>query len=264
MKTLYISDLDGTLFNEKAQVDEAQAAKLNVLIERGVLFTYATARSPNSASPKTSAIKFNLPAITFNGVFLSRGQEIIEYERFAPCDIEKLKEIYRPHCPLTYSFIDGVQRVSYLENTANVGHRAYIRNRPNDSRMRPCPMAHIFDGEIFYFTLISSTKSPLTPILEAVAPYSESLICREVDRREFWLESRPKTAGKELRALQLKKMTGADRLVVFGDNHNDAAMFAVADLKFAAKNAVRNLKAQADGIFTTVADTIAELESITL
>ena len=39
-----------------------------------------------------------------------------------------------------------------------------------------------------------------------------------------------------------------DRLVVFGDNHNDVPMFAVADQGFAVANAVAELKVVATAV----------------
>ena len=44
----------------------------------------------------------------------------------------------------------------------------------------------------------------------------------------------------------LKKLTGADRLTVFGDNLNDLPMMAVADVAVAVGNAFPEVKAAAD------------------
>ncbi|MDE6134546.1 MAG: HAD family hydrolase, partial [Muribaculaceae bacterium] len=44
----------------------------------------------------------------------------------------------------------------------------------------------------------------------------------------------------------LKERTGADRLMVFGDNLNDIPMFEVADVAVAVGNALPEVKAAAD------------------
>jgi len=49
MKTLYVSDLDGTLLNREPRLSAYTAETLNLLIEEGLPFTYATARSVHSA-----------------------------------------------------------------------------------------------------------------------------------------------------------------------------------------------------------------------
>ena len=51
ISTLYVSDLDGTLLNPDSRVSERSAAILNRLVERGVMFTPATARTPATVQP---------------------------------------------------------------------------------------------------------------------------------------------------------------------------------------------------------------------
>ena len=49
--TLYATDLDGTLLRSDKSISDESAELLNQLTDRGVLFTFATARSYSSASP---------------------------------------------------------------------------------------------------------------------------------------------------------------------------------------------------------------------
>ena len=49
MKTLYVSDLDKTLMRSDKTLSPYTVSTLNRLIRDGVLFTYATARSIQSA-----------------------------------------------------------------------------------------------------------------------------------------------------------------------------------------------------------------------
>ena len=44
MKTLYISDMDGTLLNDGGKVSRRSVEIINELIKNGILFTVATAR----------------------------------------------------------------------------------------------------------------------------------------------------------------------------------------------------------------------------
>ena len=52
-KTLYVTDLDGTLLNRQDRVSPFSIQTINNLVEKGMLFTYATARSLVSASRVT-------------------------------------------------------------------------------------------------------------------------------------------------------------------------------------------------------------------
>ena len=85
-KTLYVTDLDATLLRNDKSVSEATARILNFLIDRGMLITYATARSGHSAAKLVGDIDFRLPAIIRNGTVFAdpktgRETEII---MFAP------------------------------------------------------------------------------------------------------------------------------------------------------------------------------------
>ena len=68
MKTLYISDLDGTLLNENALLSEDTIQGLNKLIEKGVNFTVATARTNATVVKMLKNVNIQLPVILMNGV----------------------------------------------------------------------------------------------------------------------------------------------------------------------------------------------------
>ena len=67
-KTLYVSDLDGTLLSPAPAITEHTAAVINSLTAKGMHFTFATARSIYSAIPITSALNVNVPCLLMNGV----------------------------------------------------------------------------------------------------------------------------------------------------------------------------------------------------
>ena len=70
MKTLYVSDLDGTLLDGNSQIPELVLKELNRLIQEGLLFTVATGRSYTSVTPVIQGLNLKLPAILLNGVHL--------------------------------------------------------------------------------------------------------------------------------------------------------------------------------------------------
>ena len=69
MKTLYVSDLDGTLFNKSKKLSEYSVKIINQCIENGTLFTVATARMPYGCDYRLKELHLKTPGILTIGVF---------------------------------------------------------------------------------------------------------------------------------------------------------------------------------------------------
>ena len=67
---LYISDLDGTLLNSEQVVSDRSAGIINGLIEAGLNFTIATARSYEASKNILEPLHLKLPVILNNGAFI--------------------------------------------------------------------------------------------------------------------------------------------------------------------------------------------------
>ena len=70
MKTLYVSDLDGTLLRSSERTSDFTNRTINELVERGMLFSYATARSYLTAHKVTQGLRVQIPVIIYNGAFI--------------------------------------------------------------------------------------------------------------------------------------------------------------------------------------------------
>ena len=70
MTTLYVSDLDGTLLRSNETTSEYTNSIINGLADRGMIFSYATARSLITAKKVTNGIKAKIPLIVYNGAFI--------------------------------------------------------------------------------------------------------------------------------------------------------------------------------------------------
>ena len=132
MKILF-TDLDGTLLNRQDRVSPFSISTINHLVENGMLFTYATARSLVSASKVTEGLSTNIPVIAYNGAFIFQPStgEILSREEFTEDQRKKVKEALQLHriSPLVYSFIDGVEKVSWIPRHENDGIRRYHNRR---------------------------------------------------------------------------------------------------------------------------------------
>ncbi|MFA9375226.1 MAG: HAD-IIB family hydrolase [Lachnotalea sp.] len=254
MKTLYVTDLDGTLLNTYDTINKFSRDVINSLVEKDMLFTYATARSLVSASMVTAGLTLNRPVITYNGAFIIHPQtkEILSCVAFSKDETNNVIHALQK-CkisPLVYSHVDDVEQVSWVTTKENDGMKRYLTLRKGDKRLRPLENEEgLMDGKIFYYTCIG-TKQELLPIYE-IFSQDERYTCtlqQELYRPEYWCEIMPRKATKAEAILTLKKLWKCEKIVSFGDAINDIPMFRISDECYAVENAVDALKNMATGI----------------
>lgn len=248
--TLYITDLDGTLLRSDTSLSGYSVSALNSFIERGVMFTYATARSFMSASPLVKDLRLKCPAVIFNGVFVidpQTGKHLIENTYSEKCQ-RMARELFTAEniAPLVYSYINGEEKVSYLENRLD-DVKSYVDSRRGDKRLRPVSdYKALFEGDIFYFTVIDPRDIKL---LDGVFT-EENGFSRNVQKDTYddmiWYEIYDKSASKANAVRQVAELVHADELVCFGDNFNDISMIEAADIGVAVENAADAVKKAAD------------------
>ena len=247
-KTLYVTDLDGTLMRDDETISETTASIINNLIDDGMLITYATARSIRSASVITKEIHFRLPVITLNGTIFVDPQtnKEIETVTFTENELQSLQKCKAGlNIPgFVSAFIDGKSRTSYLEGLLNEGFQYYLDSHADDKRLRAARTeAGLYEGQVCCFTFIAE-KEELEPLYQRVKECQDWVCIYQKDkyRSEYWLEICPKNAAKDNAIKRLQQQYGCRRLVVFGDSLNDISMFQIADEAYAVKNAVEQLK----------------------
>lgn len=256
MKTLYVTDLDGTLLNTHETISEYSKEVINKLVEEGMLFTYATARSSISAAVAAKGLSTKVPIIAFNGAFIINpaNGEILLSSFFTEEQKTYFKNIFLENqvSPLVYAYVNGIEKVTWRTVTENDGIRDYLRRRKGDKRMNPLTeerAGELYLGDTFYYTCIGS-REELLPVYEALKDNEEvnCLFHPEIYREEYWCEILPKKATKANAILELKKLWDCDRVVSFGDAVNDIPMFEISDECYAVENAVEELKKVATGI----------------
>lgn len=256
MKTLYVSDLDGTLMRSSIELSKFTTDTINELISRGLDFTYATARSINSAREITGDLKIKLPVVTRNGAVLADNTtgKYIERKVFTGEQVERLKSL--SSAIGKYGFVSCFVGDSMYKQCMEGEHPSefqgyidYYVGRGDRTLRLVSDTEELFVGEPGYLTLIAS-KEVLEPYYEEVRKYDdwEIVFSKDSYRDEYWLEVAPKNSTKAKSLLILKEQLGFDRLVVFGDSVNDKSMFEIADEAYAVSNAIDELKAMATDV----------------
>ncbi|MCM1298826.1 MAG: HAD family hydrolase [Firmicutes bacterium] len=254
MKTLYITDLDGTLLTNKGGLKDRAAEMIRRFGKKGILFTYATARRFISAERIMEKAEISLPVITMNGVVIADGKsgEVIKLNGFSENCLDEAKRVIaeKGETPIVHAIIEGEQRASYLEARTE-RMKNYLKLRKGDKTLRPCKSyEELFQGDIHYLTLINPilTETERRELFSEEMGFAYTCYFDTYYKEDLWFEVFSKNAGKANAALQLKEMLGADELAVFGDNLNDMTMFKASDRCYAVKNAAEELKAAATAI----------------
>lgn len=251
MKTLYVSDLDGTLLNSSQITSEYTNSVINSLAEKGVMFSYATARSYSTARLVASGISAKIPLVVYNGTFVIdnvTGERLVS-NFFQDNITNVIEDLLKGSVnPIVYSIINGEEKFSYIESRCNAGQRLFIESRKGDSRDNPVKNEmDLLQGDIFYISCIYDEEH-LQPFYNKYKDLFNCLYQRDIYSDTQWLEIMPVNATKANGILTLKKILSCDRIVAFGDGKNDIDMFRIADECYAVFNAVDELKAIATGI----------------
>ncbi len=251
MKTLYVSDLDGTLLRSNQKTSEYTNDVINRLTDNGMIFSYATARSIITAKKATEGIKAKIPLIVYNGTFVidNLTEEILIANYFDASIYEVLEELFsREIYPIVYAYIDGKERFSFVPELCTVGMEKFINSRCGDIRTNAVDSIGALKlGNIFYITCIDKPEK-LEPFYNKYKDIFHCVYHTDIYTNEQWLELMPLTASKSNAIRQLQQLLSCERVVAFGDGKNDIDMFELADESYAVQNAHEDLKKLATAI----------------
>lgn len=263
-RTLYVTDLDGTLLDGDSRVSPASAAMLTRLADAGVMVTPATARTPATVQPLMRNVgqplysgsdgKLRpLPAIVMTGAGLWNRAEA----RFDSCELIPQVDAVR----IRDTFAEaGLRPFVYClsgDSFINVYHPAAMTRRENsfyqERRRLALKRFHLdqnpsrWDLVALFFAIgpvreVEEVTSRLAGVTECAAAWYPDIMMPDTGLVDLYAPGVSKA-----RAVQnLAAETGAGEVVVFGDNLNDIPMMRVADVAVAMENALPQVKAEAD------------------
>ena len=99
IKSLYISDLDGTLLNDLAELSDYTIDTLNALTRQGFHFTIATARTAASVTNILEPLAINIPVILMNGVVIYdiSAKKYLNIQRLSKASIVDIIKVLKDH-----------------------------------------------------------------------------------------------------------------------------------------------------------------------
>ncbi|MDE5946387.1 MAG: HAD family hydrolase [Oscillospiraceae bacterium] len=250
---LFISDLDGTLFNSKAEISTSTANIINRIIYQGANFSFATARSIYSALPMTKSLNINIPFILMNGVSIyDHKNKYIKNEYIPKKSSIEISELFKKHNikGFLYRIVNNILYACYTEITDNI-MQSFAEERKNKfgKPFIQCnDFKNIISGENeIYFTTTGEYKK-LLPLKNDIAnlEHIDFAFYEDNYTKKWFLEIFSKKASKANAIKFMRSKYGFKKVVCFGDNLNDISMFNESDLCIAVENAKPELKQKAD------------------
>lgn len=254
-KTLFISDLDGTLLGKNAELSEESARMLNEAYKKGLNFAVATARTAATVDSIMKNAAPTVPSVMQNGVSVYdiREKKYIKTETIAEnaalSVIKMLEE--SGACPFIYTGENGMK--TYYTELKNQAMKEFVDDRikkfGKEFTKTEIPEA-LAAGGITYFAVMDCEHTVMTAVEKIKATNSINFTYYKdiYDEKNWYLEIFADTASKKHGVEFLRKEYGFEKIVCFGDNLNDLAMFDAADVKIAVENANEKVKAAADTV----------------
>lgn len=262
MKTLYVSDLDGTLLLPNVTLSNMTVRILNDLIKEGIHFSVATARSIASVKHILKDVNINIPIILMNGacIYDLESSKYIKVNVFPEDSKKLLLNIIDEHKLMGFAYTINDHKLStYYEDISLKSLYNFYNERVNKYN-KPFTKLNKFsclkDEPLVYFSLID-TKENLEPIYNVLLNMNQlgHAFYKDNYAEDIWYLEIYSTEASKFNAIQyIRKLYKYDKVVCFGDNRNDLPMFQASDLKIAVENAFPELKSKADIIVASNKD----------
>lgn len=255
MKTLYISDLDGTLLNGQAELSEYTESSLNRIIERGIHISIATARTAATCDRILSGVNFRIPLVLMNGVLIydMASKTYIQKQLLSPELVLQIYDaVHRTDVGGLMYTLNNDRLTTYYEKISGEAMRSFIDERVQKYNK---PFYQISDfkdvrQDVIYFTFMERYEN-INKLFENIRDIRGLRVEKyhDIYSEELWyMEVFSETASKYHAVQYLRKAYGFDKIVTFGDNLNDIPLFEASDMRYAVQNAKEELKVMADAV----------------
>lgn len=240
---MIVTDLDGTLLDEKRCVSSKNYQTLELAGEMGIIRTVATGRSlfnARKALPEDFPVEY-LIFSTGSGIMNWQTKEIIYTEELTPKQVQRIITVldslavdYMLHTPIPDNHYfywrhfsgnnqDFMERLHYFRDYA----KDWDQWNPNDPATQFVIIVPQEREEVF--ALIQEQLDEVT-IIKTTSP---------IDLRSLWIEIMPETVskGKGIQHLISLLHIPMEQVMTIGNDYNDEDMIAITPHGYVVSNA---------------------------
>ena len=248
---LFVTDLDGTLLNSNKEVSIKSIEILNKLIDDGVNFTVATARTPATVVDLLQDVNLKLPTVLMNGVLLYdiKEEKYINIKEIEKDTVDKVFDILNKfdknamvygirnnHLWVYHKEFEYSWEYNFYKERADRKQKTFLKVENYQESIKESKIINfiVFDK----YEKIKGIYEELKKIDEISVEYYEDIY----EKGCYFLEAYSAEASKANGIKLLSDYIEHDKLICFGDNLNDIPMFELADECYATANAVESVK----------------------
>lgn len=241
-KVIIMTDLDGTLLNDKKQVSEKDLAAINSFRSKGGLFTVATGRGVAMARRVVDTLEIDMPCVIFNGaaVYDFRESRFLWHSSMPDCAVEYIRTLMKEFPDIGIEILRGEEVIVVNNNETVDEHMAIEQVTPLYMDIDEVPRDN------WLKVLIAHTPEKVDDIVKFVAHDCNAGV-NWVRSAPVYYEMLPEGISKGSGYKRLLEATGKTDYftVASGDFGNDYDMIRTADLGVAVANAQPEVKSAA-------------------
>ncbi len=254
MRTLYVSDLDGTLLSPERKVSDESVHLLNESIAEGALFSVATARTPATVGPLLKDVDCTLPLIVMTGAAIwDRKDNCYIHASFHnEASARRIVELYERHGLCSFIYILGEDNIIHIYH---LGEMSQLERKFMEERLStPYKKFHVdekgssrlpdrLDRVLLFYSMrpteeVSRVYDEIKNADDLRAVFYHDMYGEEIALMEVFGPDASKANAVKI----LADMAEADKIVAYGDNVNDIPILSIADDAVAVENAVDEVK----------------------
>lgn len=241
---LLVSDIDGTLINNRQELITVNKKKVKELMQQGLLFTLASGRKFSSAEKYILELGIGIPLILYNGAqLISPAGKVVFEKKLDYSQAKAALELYKDYG------IDALvycQDEVYVEKINKVIEEYQIKDGIDCTAVGN--LTHFIQGDVIKLLFIGEPDK-----LFSYAQGLKNIIGSQVNlvnSEGNYLELLPTGVSKGEALLKLAEILQIklEEIITIGDNLNDLEMIKMAGLGVATANAHSDLLQAADYI----------------